>query len=67
MEYVISSYFECRMENRNARDQANQDEERTNEEWMVVDEWEKEASDATSASAGNGLIQFYYSLINIDE
>jgi len=34
------------------RNQANQ-EERMNE--------------APSASAGNGLIQFYYSLINIDE
>ena len=48
------------MENRNARDQAN-------DEWMVVDEWKEEAGDAPSAAVGNGLIQFYYSLINIDE
>ena len=49
------------------RDHANQEEEKTNEEWMVVDEWKEEASDAPFASAGNGLIQFYYSLINIDD
>ncbi len=55
------------MENRNVRDQANQEEEMTNEELIVVDEWKEEASDAPSASAGNGLIQFYYSLIKIDE
>ncbi len=46
------------MENRNVRDKANQEEEMTNEEWMVVDEWKEEASDATSASAGLGLIHF---------
>ncbi len=64
MQNVISFYFECRMEN---RDQANQEEEATNEEWKVVDEWKEDASDTPFASAGNGLIQFYYSLINIGE
>ena len=49
------------------RDQSNQEEEATNEEWKVVDEWKEDASDTPFASAGNGLIQFYYSLINIDE
>ncbi len=42
------------MENRNARDQASQEEK----EWMVVDEVKEEASDAPSASAGIGLINF---------
>ncbi len=55
MMYVISSYFLCRMENRNVRDQ----EEELIEELMVVDECDDEdASDATSASAGIGLITF---------
>ena len=55
MQYVISFYFDCRMEN---RDQANQEEEMTNEELLVIDEWKEEASDAPFASAGNGLINF---------
>ncbi len=64
MQYEISAYFECRMENRNVRDQAKQEEEEMmNEEWIVADEWKEEAP---SASAGNGLFQFYYSLINKD-
>ncbi len=54
------------MENRNVRDQANEDE-KTNEEWMVVDELEEVVTDAPSATAESGLIQFYYSLININE
>ena len=61
MQYVISFYFDCRMEN---RDHANQDEEMKNEELVVVDEWKE---DAASASAGKGLIQFYYSLIYIHD
>ena len=64
MQYVISSYFGYRIEN---RDHANKEEEMMNEELVVVDEWKEEASDPPSASAGNGLIQFYYSLINVDE
>ena len=59
MQYVISSYFMCRMEN---RDHANQEEEMKNEvvdeceeeqELMVTDEWKEEAR---AASAGKGLI-----------
>ncbi len=50
-----------RMEN---RDHANVEDEK---EWMVADEWKEETSQAPSAPAGNGLIQFYFSLINIDE
>ena len=53
--HVISFYFECRMEN---REQANQKDEMMNEELVVVDECEEEASDAPSASAGIGLIDF---------
>ena len=44
----------CRMEN---RDHANEEEKKLKEE----------TSEAPSAPAGNGLIQFYFSLINIDE
>ena len=71
MSYIISFYFDCRMENRNVRDQEEEmkkeelvvvdeceEEETTNEELMVVDEWKEEASDAPSASAGIGLINF---------
>ena len=48
MQYVISFYSDCRMENR----------DHANEELMVVDECDEEASDAPFASAGNGLINF---------
>ena len=40
-------------------EEGNQEEE---VKWMVVDECEEEPSDAPSAPAGNGLIQFYYSI-----
>ena len=53
MMYVISSYFVCRMENRNVRDQ---EEEMKKEDLVVVDECEED--DATLASAGIGLITF---------
>ncbi len=56
----------CRREKRNVRDQANQQDEMMDEE-MMLDEWKEEASDAPSASARNGLHQFYYSLLNIDD
>ena len=69
LNYVISFYFECRMEN---QEQANQEEEwmtvdewkeeGNQEEWRVVDECEEEANDAPSAPAGNGLMQFYYGI-----
>ncbi len=35
-----------------------EEEETKNEEGMVVDDWKEEASDAPSASAGIGLINF---------
>ncbi len=38
------------------RDQANQEDEMMNEELVVVDDCEEEASDAPSASAGIGLL-----------
>ena len=71
MQYVIFSYFECRMENRTVLDEANEEfmvvdeceeEEMTIEDVMVVDECNEERTDAQSASAGNGFIQFYYSI-----
>ena len=51
------------MENRNVRDEEEElvvvdecdEEEMTNEEWKVTDEWKE---DATSASAGIVLIHF---------
>ena len=59
----------CRMEKRNVRDQeeemkkeelvvVDECEEEEKEVPMVVDEWKEEASGATSASAGIGLIAF---------
>ena len=39
-----------------------QEEEMTIEDVMVVDECNEERTDAQSASAGNGFIQFYYSI-----
>ena len=49
--YIYICVCVCRMEK---RDHANEEEK----EWMVVDEGKEEASDAPSASAGNGLINF---------
>ncbi len=56
------------MENRNVRDQEEErkkeelvvvdecEKEMMNEEWKVADEWKEDVTDATSSSAGNGLI-----------
>ena len=73
MQYLISSYFVCRMENRDLANQEEElkneemvvvdecdEEEMMNEEWKVTDEWKE---DVTSASAGKGLIHILLQFI----